>query len=129
MVTVKPKPQLDWDDTWDDMSFDDEHGIPLMEDLEEDVTETGEQAAADADSSAGEIRLDPAATLTEADMPGMDAPSQQQDESEPGPPETAWGQFTHTEEWAAESDVAELAEEIADPADHVHGHRQRCSRQ
>lgn len=25
------QPSLDWDDTWDEMAFDDEHGIPLIE--------------------------------------------------------------------------------------------------
>jgi len=66
VVTAKPRPEMNWDDSWDDMSFDDEHGIPLMEDLEE-FAEIEDEAAVAKEPVAERIWPDPVTTLTEAD--------------------------------------------------------------
>ena len=112
---AKAKPQMNWDDSWDDMSFDDEHGIPLMEDLEE-VTETGEQAAAVADSTVENIRVDPAATLTEADLSKMDVRLPQQAQAGSEPKEAAWEILSPRTEGPAEGDEGGLSEGPGDPA-------------
>ncbi len=112
---AKAKPQMNWDDSWDDMSFDDEHGIPLMEDLEE-VTETGEQAAAVADSTVENIRVDPAATLTEADLSKMGVRLPQQAQAGSEPKEAAWEILSPGTEGPAEGDEGGLSEGPGDPA-------------
>ncbi|MCW8845985.1 MAG: DUF3426 domain-containing protein [Gammaproteobacteria bacterium] len=130
VVTAKPRPEMNWDDSWDDMSFDDEHGIPLMEDLEE-FAEIEDEAAVAKEPVAERIWPDPVTTLTEADAgepvePEEDARANlAQDLQEPTetdaeePVENTWAPLVEDTRDPTERDVAELVEAIENAANMV----------
>jgi len=118
VVSTKPRPDMNWDDSWDDMSFDDEHGIPLMEDLEE-IAETEDQAAVITNHSVERIWFDPATNLTEADLPQSGADFMRQGQASPEPLESTPAHPTDVLQEPAGNVVAELVEPVESTQAHL----------
>ena len=118
IVTAKPRPDMNWDDSWDDMSFDDEHGIPLMEDLEE-IAETEDQATVITNHPVERIWFDPATVPTEADQPQSGVAFMRQGQASPEPLESAQAHLTEPIQEPTESDVAESVEPLESARAHL----------